>query len=110
MSNSPHAFFVFRPTGWGSYLVLSSYQPMSSRRPVPAYGPVLPPRQAYSHSASVGNRMPAFWQNSTQSSHETCSTGRSSPLCSEGLFPITLLHCACVTSVRANQKPFVSVT
>ena len=54
--------------------------------------------------------------NSWQSAHETFSTGRSSLVKKEnflkddGLFPITLFHCSCVTGYLPSQKPLVSVT
>jgi hypothetical protein len=82
-----------------------------------------PPRQPYSHSASVGKRYTrsyrfsaaraeSFLQNSTASSQYTLSTGKSSvsfpatlalpPPVAEnqlGLVPMTARYCFCVTSV-----------
>src|SRR5207247_270649 len=73
-----------------------------------------PPRQAYSHSASVGSRYtrPAsrslgradnFAHNSWASSQDTFSTGWSGPpplpaVKFEGLLPITCAYSACVAS------------
>src|SRR4051812_42907841 len=80
-------------------------------------GVVVPARQAYSHSASVGRRYGflslacSFLQNSWQSSHETFSTGRFlSPLKWLGLLPMTACHCSWVTSWIPRKKPLVSVT
>ena len=52
---------------------------------------MVPARQAYSHSASLGMRyshlvsLLSLTQNSWASNHDTCSTGRSSPLNLDGL-------------------------
>ncbi len=56
------------------------------------------------------SRAVSFPQNSIASSHDTASTGWSSPLNSLGLLPITAVHCPCVTSVRPSQKGCVSFT
>ena len=91
---------------------------------------IAPPRQAYSHCASVGraNRYPAgmrpaarsrsvnFTQNASASSRLTQYTGKSSPTPrlplpkAAGMSPITSCHCACVTSYWPIQKGCVSVT
>ena len=85
---------------------------MSSGLPVPPYAPVLPARHAYSHCASVGNASPcpAARQNAWHSRQLTHSTGRSSPWKYDGLLPITLFHCACVTGYFPIQKPCVNFT
>ena len=66
-----------------------------------AEAPVLPARQAYSHSASVGRRylsvfsIPfSFLMNAWASFQQTCSTGQSFPpsLKYEGLLPMTRCH------------------
>jgi len=85
---------------------------------------VVPARQAYSHSASVGTRYvrPAFcssgralsfWQNSRAAFQEIESTGSSdsSPsLCCDGLTPVTAAYCFCVTRVAPRWKGFVIFT
>ncbi len=72
---------------------------MSSSFLVPANGVVVPDRQAYSHSASVGSWSPVFALNPWTSSHDTLSTGRlSSPMNFDGFEFMTAFHSACVTS------------
>src|SRR5512137_1463223 len=89
MSNRPNPFASNEPTG-------EEYS-HRSRPPVPLkfalswliesphgyFSPSLPPRAAYSHSASVGRRPPAHLQYATASAQVTVWTGSSSP-CSEG--------------------------
>ena len=118
MSHKPQAFACFVPTGWILLSLLFECQANLSKSP--ANRPVVPPRQAHSHCASVGSvhRHPAgnrpfafsFRQNSDAVSQLTVSTGSSLPLKLLGLLPDTASHCACVTSVRPSQNDLVSVT
>src|ERR1700722_5521769 len=101
MSNRPQAFGSFIATECVCPLLLSAYQPATaiaaSASPV-LYCPLVPARQAYSHSASVGRRyvFPSIWlsflQNATASNHDACSTGRSSPCHLLGSVFITATH------------------
>src|SRR5579864_3491497 len=103
MSNRPKAFGLKDPTG----VVRWKYGPIAAppegwlpsklpcveeREPPKKKGleELAPPRQAYSHSASVGKRYvrptafssgraDSLRQNSTASSQETCSTGWLAP-------------------------------
>ena len=71
---------------------------------------VVPARYAYSHSASVGSRIPVADKKPWIVFHDTRSTGRfgtsDAATCALALWknygfdPITAVHCACVTSVR----------
>ena len=59
MSCKPHALGSFVPIGRYCPSLLSQYQPCSSSPSASfpkEYAVVLPARQAYSHSASVGKR------------------------------------------------------
>src|SRR5262245_38661325 len=103
MSYRPHALGFFLPTGCVSSSEFSAYQATSLSES--GNGVDDPARAAYSHSASVGRRYryPSFrsfkrLMKSWASSLLTVSTGRSPPLIVLGLEPITLSHCACVTS------------
>src|SRR5258708_28151712 len=105
MSYKPQAFACFCPTGCVLYSALVVYQAIAFGSP--ASSPVVPARQAYSHSASLGKR---YWQpsfcafnflmNYCASSGETCSTGHFSPqlLKVEGLLPFTFGYCSSSTS------------
>ena len=67
-------------------------------------GVIVPARQAYSHSVSVGSSTFRFTprdtllQNAAASSHDTLSTGNRPPLNLLGSAPITGLYWACDTS------------
>ena len=86
------------------------------------YGVVVPARQAYSHSASVGRRygLPSFFESQAQKSTACCQvtnvTGSSSPLVMPNL-PRSFLcsgsncsYCALVTSVLPMKKGCVILT
>src|ERR1043166_2124057 len=85
---------------------------------------VVPARQAYSHSASDGSRIPSFGainlrlrssfvtfsQNSTASAQVTISTELRGPCHFAGLLPITTQYNSCVTSYLAMAKGRLNVT
>src|SRR3954468_17015040 len=54
------------------------FPPGVSSSPQEKVFPLNPPRAAYSHSASVGNRFPAQAANAVASFHDICKTGSSS--------------------------------
>ena len=74
MSYSPNAFGSFCPTSCVFVPLFWLCQAISSRFPYRLAG--LPPRAAYSHSASVGSRIPTAWQYACASFQSTVSTGK----------------------------------
>ena len=113
MSYRPHAFGILPPPVCVWPIPLRWYQAMACKAAslFPEYHTdVVPARQAYSHSASVGSRYsaraacsggssPSLRQNADASSQLTVSTGRvGSPWFLLGLLPTTRSYSACVTS------------
>src|SRR5262249_2384116 len=93
-------------TGWVLPSELPATQATAPASCEPAYSYASPPRAAYSHSASVGNRYDApvladsRRANSVASSQDTCSTGQSSQSAKyDGEVPITSPHIRWVTSL-----------
>src|SRR5262245_4717582 len=115
MSYRPQALGFFLPTGGSSpfELALNQAKSFSSSALSPKpYTVVVPARQAYSHSASVGKRTPssspsslrrrssavAWRQNSVASSQLTISTELRGPFHLLGLRPMTASYSSWVTS------------
>ena len=99
VSCRPSGFAAFVATALVMLPLLAEYH--ATFVSVPKSAVVVPPRHAYSHSASVGSRMPVSEQKLWAFSQLMRSTGlfgRFGKLL--GLLPITPCHCACVTSVR----------
>ncbi len=127
MSYRPHGLGCLPPTSWIRSSELARYQAMSSSGPY--RGPVVPARQACSHSASVGSRYPSAegshstsslparmsyagaspsccdiaLQNRTASHQETPSTGSRSPWAAPGRSPVTCAYCPWVTGNAARR-------
>ena len=70
---SPRIVWLMLPSGTPTAETINSLIPMLSSGPY--VGPVVPARQAYSHSASVGSLSPMRAQNCRQSFADTWSTG-----------------------------------
>src|SRR5690242_16341049 len=112
MSYRPQELGFFAPTG-GSFPaalpVNQPYSPSSLASSPNEYFVVVPARQQYSHSVSVGNRINssplisfcsrnsavALWQNACASSYVNISTEFRFPFHLLGLLPITASHRFC---------------
>jgi hypothetical protein len=126
MSYRPQGLASRPPTSWIRSPELPRYQAISSSGPY--RGPVVPARQACSHSASVGSRYPPadashstsssfpIWyagaspsrreralQNRAASHQETLSTGRLSPRAALGRSPLISAYHRWVTGTAPSR-------
>src|SRR5262245_58068497 len=121
MSYRPHGLAFFAPTGGSLPFEFALYQqnlPSSSSASPWDHLVFVPARHAYSHSASLGNRMVAlssssfncrsscvaFLQNSFASAQLTISTAFRNPRHLLGFLPITTWYSSCVVSYLARAK------
>src|SRR5207245_317030 len=114
LSYLPHALACFPRTACSFPTPPLFSLCQATRSSAPYRDPAVLDRAAYSHSASVGNRIPPHSQYPLASSQLTLTTGKSGFAdASLRVLPVALanrVYAASVTSVCPSQKPRVMVT